>query len=179
MTDKETILQKLEDIEKSFKIIKQHVNNIEKSFEELKLLCEQVGVTKVYIRLIYTPEDEMSKAKRGVSYGFIKEQESTKKNIVYESIIEESVEEKLILINDFFQQILEDVEKPQIVIKEEKDYLLVKLCLEGDLSLSLSGRYILQNTNLIQLVQKIRTHENIMVKLAQDNDMKMWKELTS
>ena len=177
MTDKETILQKLEDIEKSFKSIKQHVNNIEKSFEELKLLCEQVGVTKVYIRLIYTPEDEMSKAKRGVSYGFIKEQESIKKSIIYESINEESIEEKLILINDCFQQILEEVEKPQILIKEEKDYLLIKLCLEGDLSLSLSGRYILQNPNLIQLVQKLRTHENIMVKLAQDNDMKMLKEL--
>ena len=178
MTEKEIIQQKLEDIEKSFKSIKQHVNSIEKSFEELKLLCEQVGVTKVYIRLIYTPEDEMSKAKRGVSYGFIKEQESTKKNIVYESITDESVEEKLILINDLFQQIIEVVEKPLIVIKEEKDYLLVKLCLEGDLALSLSGRYILQNPSLIQLVQKIRTHENIMVKLAQDNDMKMWKELT-
>ena len=48
MTDKETILQKLEDIEKSFKSIKQHVNNIEKSFEELKLLCEQVGVFRIF-----------------------------------------------------------------------------------------------------------------------------------
>ena len=81
------------------------------------------------------------------------------------------------MINDCFQQILEEVEKPQILIKEEKDYLLIKLCLEGDLSLSLSGRYILQNSNLVQLVQKLRTHENIMVKLAQEEDIKMLKEL--
>ena len=81
------------------------------------------------------------------------------------------------MINDCFKQILEEVEKPQILIKEEKDYLLIKLCLEGDLSLSLPGRYILQNSNLVQLVQKLRTHENIMVKLAQEEDIKMLKEL--
>ena len=70
-----------------------------------------------------------------------------------------------------FKQILEEVEKPQILIREEKDYLLIKHCLEGDLSASLSGRYILQNSNLVQLVQKLRTHENIMVKLAQEDDI--------
>ena len=71
MTEREAILQKLEETEKSFNIIRQHISIVEKNFEELKLLCEQVGVTKVYIRLTYTPEDEMCKAKRGVSYGFI------------------------------------------------------------------------------------------------------------
>ena len=115
----------------------------------MKLLFEQIGETKIYIRITYTAEDEMCKAKRGVFYGFIKEQEITKKNIVYESTIAESVEEKLILINDLFQQILEVAEKPLLVIKEKKDYLLVKLVLEGDLALSLSGRYILQNPSLI------------------------------
>ena len=144
----------------------------------MKLLFEQIGETKIYIRITYTAEDEMCKAKRGVFYGFIKEQEITKKNIVYESTIAESVEEKLILINDLFQQILEVAEKPLLVIKDEKDYLLLKLVLEGDLALSLSGRYILQNPSLIQLVQKIRTLAKIRVKLAQDSDMKMWRDLT-
>ena len=176
MSEKE-ITQKLEDIEKSFKSIKQHVNDIEKRFEELKSLCEKKGLIKVYIRLIYNPEDEMNKAMRGALYGYINEQESIKKSIIYESRSEESIEEKLTLINDCFKQILEEVEKPQILIKEEKDYLLIKLCLEGDLSLSLSGRYILQNSNLVQLVQKLRTHENIMVKLVQEEDIKMLKEL--
>ena len=35
------IAQKLEDIEKSLKSIKQYVNDIEKRFEELKSLCEK------------------------------------------------------------------------------------------------------------------------------------------
>ena len=82
------------------------------------------------------------------------------------------------LLNDLFQQILEVAEKPLLILKEEKDYLFIKLALEGDLGSSLSGRYILQNPSLIQLVQKIRTLAKIKVRLAQELDMQMWRDLT-
>ena len=131
----------------------------------------------MYIRLFYYSEDAMNKAKRGVQFGYIKEQESIKKSIIYESSSVESIGEKLTLLNECFKQILEEVEKPQILIREEKDYLLIKMCLEGELSDSLAGRYILQNSNLVQLVQKIRLNENVMVKLAQEDHIKMLKEL--
>ena len=144
----------------------------------MKVFFEEKGETKVYIRITYTAEDEVCKAKRGVFYGFIKEQEIVKKNIIYESTIFESVEEKLMLLNDLFQQILEVAEKPLLILKEEKDYLFIKLALEGDLGSSLSGRYILQNPSLIQLVQKIRTLAKIKVRLAQELDMQMWRDLT-
>ena len=89
----------------------------------------------------------------------------------------ESVGEKLTLLNECLKQILGEVEKPLILIREEKDYLLIKMCLEGELSESMAGRYILQNPNLVQLVQKIKLNGNVVVRLAQEEDLKMLKEL--
>ena len=74
-------------------------------------------------------------------------------------------------------QILSEVEKPLFLIKDEKDYLLIKMCLDGDLSESMAGRYILQNPNLVQLVQKIKLNGNVAVRLAQEDDLKMLNEL--
>ena len=74
-------------------------------------------------------------------------------------------------------QILSEVEKPLFLIKDEKDYLLIKMCLDGDLSESMAGRYMLQSPNLVQLVQKIKLNGNIAVRLAQDDDQRMLYEL--
>ena len=71
--------QKLEHIEKALKNIKKYVEDIEKSFSELKIICEKKSLTKVYIRLFYNCEDTVNKAKRGVQFGYIKEQEYIKK----------------------------------------------------------------------------------------------------
>ena len=71
----------------------------------------------------------INKARRGVFYGYIKDQDFRKNNITYESKQVESVEEKLIIINEFIKQILSEVEEPLFIIKDEKDYLLIKMCL--------------------------------------------------
>ena len=119
----------------------------------------------------------INKARRGVFYGFIKDQDLRKNNISYESKQAEDVEEKLILINELIKQILSEVEEPLFIIKDEKDFLLCKMCIEGDLSETIAGRYILQSPNLVEMVQNIRLNGSIKIRLAQDEDMRMVHEL--
>ena len=119
----------------------------------------------------------INKASRGVFYGYIKDQDFKKNNICYESKQVEDVEEKLILLNELIKQILSEVDEPLFIFKEEKDFLLCKMCIEGDLSESIAGRYILQSQNLVEKVQNIRLNGSIKIKLAQDDDMRMVHEL--
>ena len=87
MTERDSVFQKLREIEDSLNIAKQQISSAEKNLEELKAFFEEKGETKIYIRITYTAEDEVCKAKRGVFYGFIKNQEIVKKNIRYESLV--------------------------------------------------------------------------------------------
>ena len=119
----------------------------------------------------------INKARRGVFYGYIKDQDFRKNNITYESKQVESVEEKLIIINELIKQILSEVEEPLFIFKDEKDFLLCKMCIEGDLSETMTGRYVLQSPNLVEMVQNIRLNGSIRIRLAQDKDMRMVQEL--
>ena len=119
----------------------------------------------------------INKARRGVFYGYIKDQDFKKNNICYESKQVEDVEEKLILINELIKQILSEVDEPLFIFKEEKDFLLCKMCIEGDLSETMTGRYVLQSPNLVEMVQNIRLNGSIRIRLAQDEDMRMLHEL--
>ena len=119
----------------------------------------------------------INKASRGVFYGYIKDQDFKKNNICYESKQAEDVEEKLILINELIKQILSEVEEPLFIFKDEKDFLLCKMCIEGDLSETMTGRYVLQSPNLVEMVQNIRLNGSIRIRLAQDEDMRMVQEL--
>ena len=119
----------------------------------------------------------INKASRGVFYGYIKDQDFKKNNICYESKQAEDVEEKLILINELIKQILSEVEEPLFIIKDEKDYLLIKMCIDGELSETMAGRYILQSPNLVEMVQKIKLNGSIRIRLAQEEDMRMLHEL--
>ena len=69
------------------------------------------------------------------------------------------------------------MEEPLFIIKDEKDYLLIKMCFDGELSETMAGRYILQSPNLVEMVQKIKLNGSIRIRLAQEEDMRMLHEL--
>ena len=71
--------QKLENIGKTIENVKKSIDDLERSFSELKTIHEKKSLTKVYIRLFYNCEDTINRAKRGVYFGYIKEQEYIKK----------------------------------------------------------------------------------------------------
>ena len=169
--------QKLENMGKIIENVKKSIEELEKCYSDLKSSYEKKNHTKVYLRFFYKCEDTVNRAKRGVFFGYIKEQELKKNNITYESNQFESVGEKLIIINDCIKQIQSEVEKPLFIIKDEKDYLLIKMCTDGDLSESMAGRYILQSPNLVEMVQKIKLNGTIEMRLAQDEDQRMLYEL--
>ena len=169
--------QKLESMGKTIENVKKSIEELEKCYLDLKTSYEKKNYTNVFLRFFYKCEDTVNKAKRGVFFGYIKEQELKKNNITYESNQFESVEEKLIIINECIMQILSEVEKPLFIIKDEKDYLLIKMCTDGDLSESMAGRYILQSPNLVEMVQQIKLNGTIEMRLAQEEDQRMLYEL--
>ena len=79
--------QKLEHIGKTIENVKRNVEDLERSFSELKIIHEKKSLTKVYIRLFYNCEDTVNRAKRGVYFGYIKEQEYIKKISFMKAVI--------------------------------------------------------------------------------------------
>ena len=69
MTEKEAILQKLEEIENALNIIRQQTSIVEKKFEEVKLFFEQKGETKVLLELHILQKMKFVRQKGGSSMG--------------------------------------------------------------------------------------------------------------
>ena len=71
--------QKLENIGKIIENVKKSIDELERCYSELKTSYEKKNCTKVYLRFFYNCEDTINRAKRGVYFGYIKEQEYIKK----------------------------------------------------------------------------------------------------